>query len=776
MDATADVPSFAPQLQSLGGVIDNFTRKRMELEREQRQQRAQEARDAYYQRKMDSQERRDTMKERGERVKFNAAQHAAAVRSPGSGPMLWHDEQGNLHTVQPRFIKGKSRQPTQPAPAQQESETTEPMGLQLREPELRVPGRRPPQSLQLRAPDVQLPEFPTRQEEPPPPASGASVVSVPQTRVQGAMFRQRPSTFFVDAIEDGEVQALPGPDEDKRVPMPQDAFPPGAREGQRYASEDVGEGGRKGNPFAEPIPPSGEVEATRDRLLQGPDSYFVDEVDEGSIQALPGPNENRRVEMPQDAFPPGAREGERYAGQDVGTDGRKGNPFAEPLPAIQGLGEKREALSKPWPEDGPLKLDQPGAKVTSVPPTRVEGARFDNRVDQADPFESAPPAPQEPEGDRWVYDLPDGRQIVVDLEQQRQARRADAESKIELAYEAMGSAPSPREKMFWANEIASLRGQLGDRGTRQLQQFSQQTGEREGRQQWQDENREDVQGFQGEQNDLNRANRLEAAAMKRRKSERLGRGVTDTTGSGSAWQRLDPKLQARFRTGYRMEENGWARRVNWDKLEGVGVDRLNLADVNISADGPYANTQWVESMMNFFGYIRGGVPAENETKEWRKSTTTLKNTVNSIGQYFSVPGLWDRLSGSDPDEATKAFENISSRMTPQQRQELTQAIRESRNVVQNVGAKNVDVLAERFEEEALPYREYVTAKANSFRSFLGLPQKQFYTDVPLKARKVVKGEAGARPTEATSVVPAGPGPTGSSTKSSDPARDALEAL
>jgi hypothetical protein len=175
--------------------------------------------------------------------------------------------------------------------------------------------------------------------------------------------------------------------------------------------------------------------------------------------------------------------------------------------------------------------------------------------------------------------------------------------------------------------------------------------------------------------------------------------------------------------------------MNWQKLTGPGTDRLRLAKLNIEAEGPNAAAQHVEAMMNFFGYIRGGVPAENETKVWEQMTSKLSTYLDKAGAMLGKPNLGQRLSGGNiqADELRQTW----SGMPPEQRAGLIRAINESIDFVRTSAKKSIIATQQAFEPYGPPVKEAAIGALNSLATFVGLPKQQWFSDVKERASTAI---------------------------------------
>lgn len=459
----------------------------------------------------------------------------------------------------------------------------------------------------------------------------------------------------------------------------------------------------RGGAPAEP-PSDQELEALMSRATspqpQGPqadspNTIFLDENDQGSARALSGPDDSQHQQLPIEAFPPGATEGQRFNAEDVNLTGGKGNPFAEPVPMP------------------PLQSGAgPQSSSMFVPGQNIQGSVKSTQ----------------PQGRRWVAPLPTGEEWVVDHDAQMQAKRADAMDRAELIKQQLQEpwAQNPQMQNQLNMQLAPLMALLGpDIGktaaaqTFQAGQQDQRLGAQDARQEAQLASNEKIQA---------------AHDATRRATSKYGRGgggkgiVAQSSGNGSAFSRLKPMEQARIENSVNSGIGLLDREMNWTKLEGVGFDRLNLALQNIRAKGELGGAQQMEAMMNFFGYIRGGVPAKNETDEFKSVTSNLGTLLDRLGQKVDVNGLWTHFTGSQQDR--EAIAKIAQ-LPAGQRAGLEQAIIESQKAIQGMALKNIKAQAERYKSAGTPFHERMQDSINSKLRFIGEQPRQWYQDSPL---------------------------------------------
>jgi hypothetical protein len=732
-DMTVAPPSFVPQINNLGQMIDTFTQRRLKMAKDEADAQSAQAevdrkiawdkeKEAYGRRKQDIAEKKVDQESLYRQMKANQGEHNRASNDVGAGKDPGTSiffENGNPISARWKFQRGPvtvqpDRSPPQPvapspaapaaAPAQAPalpgaaSITGTMMGRPLSAPTA-SPAPQPQAEPQLPG-AAAIVNRSARMPEPVASASPDGQVTAPSDQELEALMaashgqgapaeRSSDNSVFLDETDDGTANVLMGPNGEQRRQLPLDALPPGAREGQRFAPDDVNLSGGKGNPFAGPIGEAPAAPAGR--------KVFVDETDEGNANVLMGPGEAQRRQLPLDALPPGAREGQRFDENDVSLNGGKGNPFAGP--------------------DG--TVSQPQSSSTFVPGAQIRGMSA-----------QAQPQIEQTASGKWVAVTEDGRVIAeIDPSQARAARQAEnaqslRETELALAMPGLSSA-----------EVAYLsqkkHGIMAGMSPKELSQVYAQAG------------RETLQGNQIASTEkvagegiASREKLAAEANATRRATSKYGRGgagagraaVVQSSGEGSAFSRLKPMEQARVENSVNNGIGMLDREMNWTKLEGVGFDRLNLALQNIRAKGDLGGAQQMEAMMNFFGYIRGGVPAKNETDEFKHTTSTLGTMLDRLGQKVGLGDLWTNFTGSQADK--EAIAKIAQ-LPAGQRAGLEQAIIESQKAIQGMATKNIQAQAEAYKSAGQPFHERMQDKINSKLRFIGEKPRQWFRDSPL---------------------------------------------
>jgi hypothetical protein len=434
-------------------------------------------------------------------------------------------------------------------------------------------------------------------------------------------------------------------------------------------------------------------------------SVFLDETDDGQARALMGPQETQVKNLPLDAFPEGAKEGQRFNADDVNMTGGKGNPFASALPG----------QPPPEPQQQPPG-PAPRSSSMMVPGQQIRGMSAQMPQDQ---------------GGVWEGDIPGMGHVSIDPAEARAAHLDEVKRKVRSLEEEMADPMTPREAIPGLARLRVLALGEVDPGDRRT--LLGQTGamdldaQKGGRQQ---EMQDDRLSAQKDIADSRNATAIKVAEM-RKKGGKGGKGFTpQSSGDGSAFARLKPMEQARIENSTNNGIGLLDREMNWNKLEGVGFDRLNLALQNIRAKGDLGGAQQMEAMMNFFGYVRGGVPAKNETDEFKHITSNLGTMLDRLGQKVNVSGLWTNFTGSDADKA--AIAKIAQ-LPEAQRAGLEQAIVESQKAIQGMATKNIQAQIEGYKSAGRPFHERIQDKINAKLRFIGAPPRQWFQDSPLIA-------------------------------------------
>lgn len=458
-------------------------------------------------------------------------------------------------------------------------------------------------------------------------------------------------------------------------------------------------------------------------------------------------DEQNPVSIRESDLPPGAREGQTFHGEDVGLGAGRMNPEAQPVevrssqPRYQSMPEGRMQLG--------------GAQVTSVPPVVARGDVHDLR------------APQK-RGPRWIYEAPGEEPFVIDEGQRQAARESEAREKVARIERAMSTVPEGSHMhILLAKDLAMARAGLGEKDIHQYRQLGQQTGERLGRQEFQAGEAAKTREFQAGQTDKKLASSEKIAAMRKR-GVGVGRGSdravdADLNATDTAYSRLAPKDQARAKLNARRDLSEYLNRVNWNKLEGTGTDRLAMAEDMLAAKGPNARTQHFEAMMNFFGYIRGGVPAKNETQEWHKLTGDFRTWADSLGGALGLGALGTKyLTGEETEASVRAkleekLGNNFQRLSPQLVVEMEHAVRAARKNLQTFAGKALDGAARMFTPatSSPAEMEIANSKLKALGYFAGVGDRDWVTGLTGKSHSQstpsAPAQGGQQPTKGVSL-------------------------
>jgi len=688
----ASPPSFVPSITSLSGMMDAMLQKRMAIANMERQQQladqqaqANANKDTYYRGRLAAQDRRDSTAAKAARVRSNIEQQNLFRKSPGAGTFTYTDpDTGEVHAVQP-MLEG-----AEPPVAQ--------------EPQLNVPPLIGAGPMRLREPFAGSP--PAEQAPPTPPQGGVFTMMgkpvVPPAFTAMSMGpggQPQPDRMFVDEVSDGEARVIPetqGEPGDVQT-LPQMALPEGAREGQRFQAADVNLRGGYGNPHA--APPQRSV--------------FVDEMDDGTARVLTGDQEMDLRQLPAEALPEGAREGQRFSEADVNLRGGKGNPFAEPLPPNQTPPVQRQEM----PET--LDLAGPRADSVQVPPPVVRG----------DVHQQAP-------GRRWVAKLPNGERWMVDVDQMEREKAAESRALAENMTRAIDDPNTPPEakKELIVRRALIVSGLPAKAGSEMYQQTGKLASiDAQG------QNAIDLEGErQGGRVELEVQKQKGRIDLKRTpKAGGGGAKGSNVSGTGdNPWARLNYK--ERNPTGMRLarEQRDWATQHGWTKLLSTNPGRLEWALANIkSSDG----AAQVEAMQNLFGAARGGTPVKNETDEFYKGTRSLKNMLDSAGAAINMPQLGTKLANGQMPSFSK--ENYSA-LPPDRRQSIEHAINSTAIALIGWGQRDLATLKTKWNSEPVEYRYKATDLINELGAHLGMDPKQWWTDVPLRSEGAGPGAQG----------------------------------
>lgn len=334
------------------------------------------------------------------------------------------------------------------------------------------------------------------------------------------------------------------------------------------------------------------------------------------------------------------------------------------------------------PEASGKRLDELGVPpLPSREPPSYQGLQdaLDSRGSNVPQADAAQPA--DFKRGKWVYDMPNGQPFEIDMEQARQAHLEEVKAKL-AQYDRVLTNPAYANSPMLIQlekERALLEADLGDKVNSQIRG---QVGKME-QQQAKDAATMDRldKRIEGQQ-DLERLRQegkmaLQNAKRKRGSGGSLGIGAVATGGGeyvpipqtkyGPRPDLLMPRVTADWRS-YSMDEKL--------PVQLLGLRRLKLADHNLSANGPDSGVLNIEAAFNYLGFVRGGVPVENETKEMLKMRRTWADQIHG---FLARAGLGELaakfMKGGEltKEEAAQAV-NV---MSPAEKARIAEGIKES---------------------------------------------------------------------------------------------------
>lgn len=429
---------------------------------------------------------------------------------------------------------------------------------------------------------------------------------------------------------------------------------------------------------------------------QAPDnSIFLDRNDEGTATALSGPEGQNRQELPIKAFPEGATEGQSFAPEDVNLKGGFGNPFAGPLPPSDN------------PEFGNGML--PNSTSQFVPGVDVRGMSTDAG---------------QPQGGHWEARLPDGQVITFDPNEARAAKRdQDAQDlrEIDVALADPETKLNPQMFQYYIGKKQAL---LGGLSPAEIKQIYAQKGafDLQGARLASNEGMQDKRLASQEKIATEKIAAQKSIAELRRKKGRSGALVPPlAAGEGSAYQKLftqDPFKAEKLATQVDAQIGRSLKNMNWDKLQGIGTNRLSIALRNLDLG---TGTGQFDAMMGFFGYLRGGVPAKNETDEWKSMTSTAETFLNKIGRKLKLGNMGTlALNGGDlsPEQKQALSEQVTG-MDPSQAKEMRAAIVESQKALQDFAENAAESVRAQYANRAPAEKELAEGKIAGLLQYAG---------------------------------------------------------
>jgi hypothetical protein len=706
-------PSFVPQINSLGEMIDTFTQRRMKMAKDQADAEAAQAendrrlawdkeKEAYGRRRQDIAEKKiDTQNEfQQSKLELDQAQKNADRVSRGLPPLpSVRIKNGKVVRTHHEWIGGGAPADVGAAPA---DDATQPEPSPTEQPAL--PGGaaitgtmmgRPLTDPQAQGTPQALPGAPAaversaRMPEPVASATPDGKVTAPSDQELEALMaashgNEQPSdnSVFLDETDDGTANVLMGQNGEERRQLPLDALPPGAKEGQRFAPEDVNLAGGKGNPFAGPngtvapeAPPGGKV--------------FVDETDEGNANVLMGPGETERRQLPLDALPPGAREGQRFDQADVNLTGGKGNPFAGA---------------------------EPQASSTFVPGSQIRGV-------------SARMPPQAGQSGKWVEKDDEGNVYgEIDPGQARAARAAeDALSLRDVNLALASPGLTAAEVAYLSSKKHAL---MAGMSPKELSQVYAQEG------------RETLQGNQLASNEKRTEERLasnekvqaghDATRIAIVKTKHGGgatlSGIKIPKGEEGSFISIPTNNKGIPQPNQLLKEvttdwRSWASEQDI-KTQFKGLRRLALAQNNIDANGPNSGTLNIEAAFNYLGFLRGGVPVQNETKEMIDHRRTWADSLHGLMARAGIGELIAKVQngGNLTEEEANRARNV---MSPEEQSRIREGIVESKRVMQFQVAQTLQPFVMKYVDMNGPgaqvLRQGAVSQVNAELESAGLP-------------------------------------------------------
>jgi hypothetical protein len=160
------------------------------------------------------------------------------------------------------------------------------------------------------------------------------------------------------------------------------------------------------------------------------------------------------------------------------------------------------------------------------------------------------------------------------------------------------------------------------------------------------------------------------------------------------------------------------------KTQFRGLRRLYLAQNNVEANGPHSGVLNIEAAFNYLGFVRGGVPVQNETREMLDHRRTWGDRLHGLlaRAEIAVP-LQKFLKGEEltEEEANRAM-NV---MSEGERQRILEGIAESREVMSGQVAASLEPFLGNYAGLQGPggvlMQKAATRTVNSMLSVAGLP-------------------------------------------------------
>jgi hypothetical protein len=427
-------------------------------------------------------------------------------------------------------------------------------------------------------------------------------------------------------------------------------------------------------------------QAARDNTI------FLDENDEGATRALLPPGDTGRADLPMRAYPEGAKEGDRFAAEDVNLKGGYGNPFAEPVPPAEMPQPNRDAGGT----NNLLGVQSPTSTSTFVPGRDIQGA--------------SATMPQQSGGGRWVARDKSGAEFdSVDMGEARKAKDDEDARQLQAINDALASPEAkvdPRLSQALITDKVSLLGRMSPDARKTLfamQKQGQQIESNEGMLDKRLAAQRDIKEMGGQQaTDLEKLKQEGKLAIQRSK-HKGGSGLFGGQKIVADGGEYIPIPQTRF--GSRPDmlmgrvDNEWAKYSADEKLNTslFTVRRLQLAKNNIEANGPNSGVLNMEAAFNFLGAVRGGVPVENETKKMLDNLRTWGDELHGRLANAGLGEAYERVvkGGKLTEKEANRARNV---MSTGEQARIREGIDESLNVataqVQNQLKPFTDIAAQ----------------------------------------------------------------------------------
>jgi hypothetical protein len=649
--------SLAPQISDLGTMMDTLVQQRAHLAQLQRQQDAEDRqaaalaeKEAYGRRKQDLIEAKQNTKDRFDRATYNQKALGQLTQDVGSGK-----------GARPTLFQGPTGEPQM-------------VSLKYGVPVSRMPDPFDPQS--------------AAEPQAAPPQAQSAPASSPQPQPDVGNLPPMMQMPFVLASQ----RKLP-------IPPVASAMPDGRSMVQQPEIERL-----MAQAHSQPQP--APVEQT------GGNSVFLDETDDGQARALMGPDETQVKNLPLDAFPEGAKEGQRFNAADVNMRGGYGNPFSG-------------AISRSAPESSPdtSELDRalapkpaapaPQSSSMTVPGQQIRGMSARLPQDQ---------------GGVWEGDIPGMGHVSIDPAEARAARLDDVKQKVAQAEAMMSDPTTPREMIpLLARERVTMLAQIDPQDRRLL---LGQTGamdldtQKGGRQQEMQTER------LGTQKDIEQMKQDGMLARQQAKHKRSASSVIGGSKIVPDGVTYIPIPQTRY--GARPDMLLSQVRQDWrsasldEKLptQLLGLRRLRMADHNLNVDGPNSGTVNIEAAFNYLGFVRGGVPVENETKQMLDKRRTAADLIHGVLARAGLGEAWARFSKGE--ELTKQEVNAAVNvMSPEEKNRIRVGIDESLSIMTAQVGQSIQPFVEKFSHLGGPgghlMRQEAVAIVNERMKAAGLP-------------------------------------------------------